>query len=71
MTERGDLFMLRNKDASFQVKMEAFERLTRILEKDDPHAAGKLTTFVEEPDDGHALWKGYNLLVALENATRK
>lgn len=70
MTERNDLFMLRNKDASFQVKMEAFDRLVTLLEKNDEHAASKLTTFVQEQDEGYALWKGQGLMNAIAKAAQ-
>lgn len=70
MTERNDLFMLRNKDASFQVKMEAFDRLASLLEKNDEHAASKLATFVRETDEGHALLQGSRLMNAIAKAAQ-
>lgn len=70
MTERNDLCMLRDKYASFQVKMEAFNRLVTLLEKNDEHAASKLTTFVQEQDEGYALLKAHGFMNAIAKAAQ-
>jgi hypothetical protein len=70
MAEKNDLFMLRNKDAAFEVKLAAFNRLACLLEKHDKQMLTELAAFVQGTDDGWALVKGNALMNAIAKATQ-
>jgi hypothetical protein len=61
---RADLFLLRNKDASFEAKFEARNRLRAELCKNNPNLVKKLDEYMTA-DDVDAMTIADGILMAL------
>jgi hypothetical protein len=63
---RADLFLLRNRDASFEVKFEARNRLKELITKAKPTLVGEIDEFMTA-DDSMAMIIAEVLLGAIES----